>query len=114
MTKTSKFSTGQTDLYQGKRDVKAGWMIVTPEGKIITGHSLDSAKAEKTARSTAAEWSGSHALYSARGPVHAGYIAARAEEATKAGFTDYRAYHAHLATKRADFVAACHIEIVKV
>lgn len=113
-TKISTFSNGHTDRYQGKRNVKAGWMIVTPDGAIKTGHSMDAIKAEKTARATAAEFSGIHALYTARGPVHAGYIAARDQEARDAGFAHYRDFHAHVATRRAAWVASCNIEIVEV
>lgn len=48
---TATFSTGFTDTYKGKRDVKAAWAIINREtGAVInSGHSLDAAKAAKTA-----------------------------------------------------------------
>ena len=51
MTLTATFSTGFTDTYKGKRDVKAAWAIINREtGAVInSGHSLDAAKAAKTA-----------------------------------------------------------------
>ena len=52
MTKIiATFSNGHQDIYKGKRDVKAAWMIVdraTGE-KLMSGHSLDRVKAQKTA-----------------------------------------------------------------
>ncbi len=113
MTKISTFSNGHTDKYQGKRAVTAGWMIVFPNGGIRSGHSMTAILAEKTARATAAEFSGIHALYTARGSVHATYIAARDQEARDAGFSHYREFHAHVAARRAAWVATCTIEIVE-
>jgi len=48
---TAKFSNGHTDTYKGQRDVKAAWMIVRKsDGEVMnSGHSLDRARAEKTA-----------------------------------------------------------------
>lgn len=48
---TAVFSNGHTDTYKGSREVKAAWMITEKEtGKVYkSGHSLDRAKAEKTA-----------------------------------------------------------------
>lgn len=114
MNKTSTFSTGHTDAYKGKRAITAGWMITTPEGAIRTGHSMTAALAEKTARATAAEFSGIHALYTARGPVHSTYMTHRDQEARDAGFADYREFHAHIAARRAIWVNSCNIEIVEV
>lgn len=54
MTKIiAKFSNGFEDEYKGARAVKAAWMIVRKsDGAIIcSGHSLDRARAEKTAES---------------------------------------------------------------
>ena len=47
----AKFSNGFEDKYNGKRDVKAAWMITRKsDGKVMhSGHSLDAAKAAKTA-----------------------------------------------------------------
>ena len=48
---TATFSTGFTDTYKGKRDVKAAWAIINREtGAVInSGHSLDADRAAKTA-----------------------------------------------------------------
>lgn len=46
---TATFSTGHTDTYKGTRPVKAAWAIII-DGKVAdSGHSLDRAKAAKTA-----------------------------------------------------------------
>lgn len=52
MTITATFSNGFVDTYKGDRPVKAAWMLTDKEtGKVLlSGHSLDRAKAEKTAR----------------------------------------------------------------
>ena len=49
--KTAEFSNGHTDTYKGKRDVRAAWMITNAETGVVlsSGHSLDRARAEKTA-----------------------------------------------------------------
>jgi hypothetical protein len=51
MTITATFSNGTTDTYKGHRPVKAAWAIIRKsDGKtIVSGHSLDRAKAAKTA-----------------------------------------------------------------
>lgn len=51
MTITATFSNGHTDTYKGKRDVKAAWAIIDrATGETHqSGHSLDRAKADKTA-----------------------------------------------------------------
>lgn len=51
MTITATFSNGQTDTYKGSRDVKAAWAIVRKSDGVVlkSGHSLDAAKAAKTA-----------------------------------------------------------------
>lgn len=46
----ARFSDGSTDTYKGKRPVKAAWQITYPNGKTASGHSIDRATAEKTAR----------------------------------------------------------------
>lgn len=50
-TITAKFSNGHTDAYKGTRDVKAAWAIILKStGEVLmSGHSLDRAKAQKTA-----------------------------------------------------------------
>lgn len=46
------FSNGYEDIYKGKRDVKAAWMITKEDGSVYaSGHSLDLEKARKTAGS---------------------------------------------------------------
>ncbi len=52
----SKFSNGHTDVYNGKRAVKAGWMITAPDGRFATGHSLDAATARSKSRQEAINW----------------------------------------------------------
>jgi hypothetical protein len=54
---TAEFSNGHTDTYKGSRPVKAAWMITDREsGKVLaSGHSLDLAKARKTAEGNVAE-----------------------------------------------------------
>jgi len=51
MTIIAKFSNGFEDKYNGHRAVKAAWMITRKDtGKVLmSGHSLDRAKAAKTA-----------------------------------------------------------------
>lgn len=51
MTKIATFANGQTDVYKGNRDVTAAWAVVRKsDGAVIkSGHSLDRAKAAKTA-----------------------------------------------------------------
>lgn len=51
MAITATFSNGSTDTYKGKRAVKAAWAIIRKsDGKLLSsGHSLDRAKASKTA-----------------------------------------------------------------
>lgn len=50
---TATFSNGFTDTYKGQRNVKAAWAVFNKEtGAVIhSGHSLDAAKAAKTAAS---------------------------------------------------------------
>lgn len=51
MTITATFSNGHTDTYKGDRAVKAAWAIIDrATGQTLnSGHSLDRAKAQKTA-----------------------------------------------------------------
>lgn len=50
--KVAIFSDGTKDVYKGNRDVKAAWAIFNKEtGELLlSGHSLDRVRAEKTAR----------------------------------------------------------------
>lgn len=54
MTCIATFSNGYTDTYKGTRAVKAAWMITNATtGEVYaSGHSLDRAKAQKTAEGT--------------------------------------------------------------
>lgn len=49
--KIATFSNGTTDVYNGKRDVKAAWAIMFEGRVLLSGHSLDAAKAQSTANS---------------------------------------------------------------
>lgn len=48
---TATFSNGFTDTYKGQRDVRAAWAIIRTSDNVTinSGHSLDRAKAAKTA-----------------------------------------------------------------
>lgn len=57
MTKiVATFSNGHTDTYNGDRPVKAAWAIIErATGRVVnSGHSLDRAKAQKTAEGNVA------------------------------------------------------------
>lgn len=108
---TATFSNGHTDTYQGKRDVKAAWMIVFPDGGIESGHSIDRARAEKTARSSASQCSGvGQTLHAGAVPPH--YAVYRDRVAKREGFRNFREYNKHVKEKRAEFVANCTIEVI--
>lgn len=111
-TTAARFSNGHVDPYKGRRAVKAAWMIVTPEGEIESGHSLDRATAEKTARNHASTAAGITRRFPGRGVLPAHYQALRHREAIKAGYRSDREFEAALSAKRSAFVAACTIEIV--
>ncbi len=66
MTITATFSNGYTDTYKGSRDVRAAWAIIhKADGAVLkSGHSLDRAKALKTAEGKL------HELHSAIGYGH--------------------------------------------
>jgi len=51
--KKAIFSNGTTDTYKGKRAVTAAWAIISRDTgeTLMSGHSLDRAKAQKTAES---------------------------------------------------------------
>jgi uncharacterized protein YjbK len=50
--KTATFKNGYSDTYKGKRDVKAGWIILDKDGMVrMSGHSLTLEAASKTANS---------------------------------------------------------------
>ena len=110
--KLTKFSNGHQDLYKGKRPVTAGWMVVLPSGAIVSGHSIDTRTAEKTARAAAADCSKLHIAYGARGAVPLGYLQARERHAKDEGYKDHRDLVQSVKRGRAAFVERCHIEIV--
>jgi hypothetical protein len=107
------FSNGQVDVYKGSRPVRAAWQVVCPDGQIVSGHSLDRAKAQKTAEGNAALMSGRSSLWGRpSGSFHAAYIGAREKAAREAGYRNYKEYYAAIAAERAAFVASCKIEVI--
>ena len=108
----SIFSNGHEDIYNGKRPVTAGWIVITPSGTILSGHSINAKTAEKTARSAAAERSQLHVAYNAIGGVPLGYLRAREQNAKDLGYKDHRDLVQSVKQGRAAFVEQCHIEIV--
>ena len=111
--KIAIFSNGHRDEYKGRRDVKAAWMLITPNGGITSGHSLDRSSAENTA-SSAISNENPHSVWglNTRRPMHQGQIAYYTKMARDAGFDSIRAYKAYVAEKSASFRASCKIEIV--
>ena len=108
---TATFSNGYQDTYKGTRDVKAAWMVTLPDGRTMSGHSLDRARAEKTARNNASACAGNaQTLHAGAVPPH--YLAWREKIVKKAGFRNVSEYNADIRAKRAAFVESCTIEIV--
>jgi hypothetical protein len=110
----STFSNGHTDTYNGKRDVKAGWMITGPQGDFFTGHSQDRETARKTAEGKASYLKGA--------PCHCDRPGGRTSPAREAyfaklsrsrGFPSWKAEYADYTIKIAAFRAQCRIEIVE-
>tara|TARA_R110000823_G_scaffold281670_1_gene399918 strand:- start:316 stop:657 length:342 start_codon:yes stop_codon:yes gene_type:complete len=110
----STFSNGYEDIYNGKRAVTAGWMVITPSDTILSGHSINAKTAERTARAAAAERSQLHIAYGAKGGVPLGYVQAREQHAKDAGYTSHWELVTSYKRGRAAFVEKCHIEIVSV
>jgi hypothetical protein len=107
------FSNGQVDVYKGKRPVRAAWQVIAPNGRVESGHSLDRAKARKTAEGYAAEMSGCFSIWGrSGGRFPADYVIARERVAREKGFGSYKQYYADVSAKRAAFAASCKIEIV--
>ncbi len=102
--KTSVFSNGHTDLYQGNRDVTAGWMITETEtGRVIgSGHSLTKEIAAKTAASSIPKvaWAPS------------GRTAYDLQTAWKAGFKSIPAMRDDARAKNAAHASLFKIEVV--
>jgi len=112
--KTSTFTDGTVDIYKGRRDVKAGWQVILPCGKIVQGHSLNAKLAEKTARSSAHHHSGLTNPYPGTGALPIGYIQARNQLAIHQGYKNWLAYDADRKAKVAAHLLSCQIEIVQV
>ena len=116
MTTTATFSNGHTDTYKGKRAVTAAWQITTADGKVYSGHSLDRAKAQKTALSYACRGCGISALRmigtNGRDIVTPGFAQYALKIAQDAGFTDRKAFNAHADAVRAAYAAKAKIEII--
>lgn len=104
MTKISVFSNGHRDEYKGGRDVKAGWMLVHPSGKIESGHSQDRATAEKTARSHGQRTR----TISQREATSLYFI----QKARKLGFRNVKAWNDSLKAENAEYLAKCRVEVV--
>lgn len=111
---TAKFSNGHTDVYKGKRPVKAAWMIVSPDGEIRSGHSLDKAKARKTAEGNMAYLRARPDCIRKMNPrptvAAMQYFAKLARE--HYGFSSYKAAYADGQAKMAAFRATCKIEVI--
>lgn len=115
-TITAKFSNGHTDVYKGTREVKAAWMITNATtGEVyMSGHSLDRAKAQKTA-----EGNTSYCLSRALGRYlkgdsmrptrYASQIVYHNGLARKEGFKDWK--EAHLAYKAEAEIARRNLKI---
>tara|TARA_R110000851_G_scaffold120161_7_gene248361 strand:+ start:1311 stop:1652 length:342 start_codon:yes stop_codon:yes gene_type:complete len=110
----STFSNGYEDIYNGKRAVTAGWMVITPSDTILSGHSINAKTAGKTARAAAADRCGLHIAYGARGAVPLRYLQAREKHAKDQGYKSHRELVQAAKSHRAAFVEQCHIEIVSV
>lgn len=114
---TAQFSNGFIDTYNGKRAVKAAWMITRKDtGNVVaSGHSMDAEKARKTAAGNArndprkfADISISRAT-----PKGPNWCSAYQEKfAREMGFKNHRE---HLAAWRAEVDRAmnnCAIEVI--
>lgn len=109
------FSNGYSDPYKGRRNVKAAWMLTTPEGIVYSGHSRDRAAASKTARSTMGLKCPHGSLFNSRSRMRgSAWYAWANETAKKYGFTDWKAYNAAKTVERDAWLNACKIEIVDV
>jgi hypothetical protein len=111
MTITAKFSNGHTDAYNGKRDVKAAWMMVTPTGSIYSGHSLTVDAATKTANSKISEVNRvGETRYPQRGSAVTFHHFAQC--AKKDGFDRTEDWFEANKQKAVEYRAACTVEII--
>jgi hypothetical protein len=109
---TATFSNGYTDTYKGNRDVKAAWMVTLPSGEIISGHSMDRTKAEKTARGNAANRDGQELLKTSTGSI--AYERYSQRVIKDEGFRSVYDYNKATKAKKAEFLAKCKIEVIDV
>tara|TARA_R110000823_G_C15584805_1_gene463501 strand:- start:184 stop:525 length:342 start_codon:yes stop_codon:yes gene_type:complete len=111
MTITATFSNGHTDTYKGKRDVKAAWMLVAPDGSVYSGHSLNAAASDKTASSKVSEI---NRVGETRYPQRSSAVTFHyfAKDAKKAGFDKVEDWFEANKKAAADFRAACIIEVI--
>jgi hypothetical protein len=110
----SKFSNGHVDVYNGKRDVKAGWMITGPAGDFLTGHSYDAPTARKTAESKAPYLTGAPMTID-RPNGRRDHLARKQYFngiARERGFASWQAMYVECSAKLAAFRAQCKIEVV--
>ena len=113
MTKlVSIFSNGHRDVYNGKRPVKAGWMITAPNGRFATGHSIDAATARSTALGKAVYF-GNIDGFCDRPSRIAHLRTYWTPIAQKAGFKSWEAMYDAYRAKVNAFAATCTIEIVE-
>lgn len=104
------FSDGTVDQYKGARAVRAAWQVKLPTGKVVSGHSLSRENAEKTARATISQLCTIESV--PRGSLTHGQAVYLHKVAKQAGFRSVREYAESQAAKRAEFAAACKVEIV--
>ena len=111
MTKIiATFSNGFSDKYNGKRDVKAAWMITKIEDGSVygSGHCNDALAAAKTAASSLRRV---HKTF--RGTMSLGYIASVMELYVRpTGCKSLREYNDFASKANADEAAKYKIEII--
>lgn len=97
------FSDGTVDVYKGRRLVKAAWQVTYADGTKSSGHSVDRATAERTAKTHARTYvpTGLESGRFDRPPArpHAGQLRYWNELARKYGHKDWKA--AYQATQAA-------------
>lgn len=103
------FSNGQTDVYKGKREVKAAWQVIAADGKVYSGHSWDRSTAEKTARSYLC-YGCEFSLLQTK--AHIEYLQWAVGVAKQHGFKTIRQYNEFAKAKRAEYASRGKIEIV--
>ena len=113
MTKIiATFSNGFSDKYNGKRDVKAAWLITKIEDGSVyaSGHSYDLDAAAKTAKSSIPR---AMQTYHTSAPMSPGYLAAvMALHVRPAGCKSIREYNTLAKATNAAKAANYKIEII--